>query len=54
MIEVTADVGVKIEANHISIAHRLERAGGQGRPVIVRFCHGKNWNAVIRNKKDQT
>ncbi|KAK4321308.1 hypothetical protein Pmani_007884 [Petrolisthes manimaculis] len=52
VIEVAADIGVKIEANDISIAYRLGREGGQGRPVLVRFCHRKNRNAVLNKKKE--
>ncbi|KAK4301134.1 hypothetical protein Pmani_026716 [Petrolisthes manimaculis] len=35
VIEVAADIGVKIEANDISIAHRLGREGGQGRQACA-------------------
>ncbi|KAK4311717.1 hypothetical protein Pmani_016818 [Petrolisthes manimaculis] len=52
VIEVAADIGVKIEANDISIAYRLGGEGGQGRPVLVRFCHRKNRNAVLNKKKE--
>lgn len=52
VMEVAADVGVKLEANDISIAHRLGKASERGRPVIVRFCHRKKRNAVLSNKKE--
>ena len=52
VMEVAAEVGVKLEANDISIAHRLGRSGERGRPVIVRFCHRKKRNAVLGNKKE--
>lgn len=52
VIEVAAEVGVKLEANDISIAHRLGRPDERGRPVIVRFCHRKKRNAVLGNKKE--
>lgn len=52
VIEVAADVGVTIEPNDISTTHRLGKQGERSRPVIVRFTHRKNRNAVIRNKKE--
>lgn len=51
VLEVADDMGVKIDANDISIAHRLGRAGERGRPVIVRFCHRKNRNAMLSKMK---
>lgn len=52
VLEVAADVGVKLEADDISIAHRLGKTGERSRPVIVRFCHRKKRNAVLKNKKE--
>ena len=52
VIEVAADVGVKLEADDISIAHRLGKVGDRSRPVIVRFCHRKKRNAMMKNKKE--
>ncbi|MPC78007.1 hypothetical protein E2C01_072478 [Portunus trituberculatus] len=51
VIEVAANVGVKLEADDISIAHRLGKVGDRSRPVIVRFCYRKKRNAVVKNKK---
>ena len=52
VMEVAAEVGVKLEANDISITHRLGRPGERGRPVIVRFCHRKKRNASLVTKKN--
>ena len=50
-MEVAAQVGVKLEADDISVAHRLGKVGENSRPVIVRFGHRKR-NAVVKNKKE--
>ena len=52
VMEVAAQVGVKLEADDISIAHRLGKVGENSRPVIVRFVHRKKRNAVVKNKKE--
>lgn len=51
VIEVAGDIGVKLKADDISVVHRLGRVGDRSRPVIVRFCHRKKRNEVIKNKK---
>lgn len=52
VIQVSSDVGVNIEPNDISTVHRVGKVGESSRPVIVRFCHRKKRNAVIRNKNN--
>lgn len=52
VLEIAADIGVKLNADDISIAHRLGKAGERSRPVIVRFCQRKKRNAVLKNKKE--
>ena len=51
-MEVAAQVGVKLEADDISIAHRLGKVCENSRPLIVRFVHRKKRNAVVKNKKE--
>lgn len=41
-----------MEADDISIAHRLGKLGDRNRPVILRFCHRKKRNTVVKNKKE--
>lgn len=52
VIEVAADVGVKLEADDISITHWMGKAGDVSRPLIVRFCHRGKGNAVVKNNKE--
>ncbi len=51
VIELADTIGVKIEQNDISVVHRLGRPREEGRAVIVRFCHRKKRNEIMRNKK---
>lgn len=51
VLEVAADVEVKLETDDISIAHRVGRTENRNRPVTVRFCHMKKRDAVLNNRK---
>lgn len=51
VIELAADIGVKLKPEEISVAHRLGKPRDGGRPLIVRFCHRKKRNEMMSNKK---
>ena len=52
LIEAAADMGVKLEPGDISVVHRLGKAGGRSRPVIVRLCQRKKRNEIMKKKKE--
>ena len=49
--ELAGNIGVELKPDDISVAHRMGKPKEGGRPVIVRFCHRKKNNEVMRNKK---
>lgn len=51
VIELAGSMGVKLESNEISVAHRLGKPRDGERPVIVRLCHRKKKDEIMRNKK---
>ena len=52
VIEVANDMGVNITQSDISIAHRLGKPGNRSRTVIVRLCHRKKRNEILKKKKE--
>lgn len=52
IIELANDMGVVLKTDDISIAHRLGKPQGKNRPVIVRLCHRKKRNEMLRKKKE--
>lgn len=50
VIELAADMGVILVPDNISIAHRLGKPQGRDRPVIVRFCHRKKRNEMLKKR----
>ena len=51
VIELAANMGVTLVPDNISVAHRLGKPQGRNRPVIVRFCHRKKTNEMLKKKK---
>lgn len=47
-----ADMEVKLEYGDISTVHRVGKVEERRRAVIVRFCHRKNRNEIMRKKKE--
>lgn len=52
VIELASEMGVSLKADEISIAHRLGRSRNKERQVIVRFCHRKKRNEIMRKKAE--
>lgn len=52
IIELAADMGVTLVSDNISIAHRLGKpqASNRSRPIIVRFCHRKKRNEMLKKR----
>ncbi|KAK4315564.1 hypothetical protein Pmani_013255 [Petrolisthes manimaculis] len=51
IINIASDIGVELEPRDISITHRLGKPRGSDRPVIVRFCHRKKRDEVMKKRK---
>ncbi|KAK3890935.1 hypothetical protein Pcinc_005102 [Petrolisthes cinctipes] len=43
-------MGVNLQADDISVVHRLGKPRDRERPVIVRLCRRKKRNAILRKK----
>ncbi len=54
VIELAADMGVTLVSDNISVAHRLGKpqASNRSRPVIVRFCHRKKRNEMLKKRAE--
>lgn len=50
VVELAADIGVTLVPDNISIAHRLGKPQGRSRPVIIRFCHRKKRNEMLKKR----
>ena len=52
LIELTADMGVTLRPEEISVVHRVGKPRDSARPVIVRFTHRKKKNEIMNKKKE--
>ncbi|KAK4320801.1 hypothetical protein Pmani_008340 [Petrolisthes manimaculis] len=52
VVELASNMGVNLQADDISVVHRLGKPQDRERPVIVRLCRRKKRNAILRKKAE--
>ncbi|MPC72906.1 hypothetical protein E2C01_067219 [Portunus trituberculatus] len=52
VIELASNIGVNLQADDISVVHRLGKLRDRERSVIVRFCRRRKRNALLYKRKE--